>query len=121
MSGRSYDTRGVRVFECPVDGTELKSDRDAVNVMNMALEHGASLVLIPTACLNADFFDLKTRIAGEVLQKFVTYHMRVAIVGDISHYMAESSTLRDFVHETNRGQEVWFVADRAELEKYLDA
>jgi hypothetical protein len=31
----------------------------------------------------------------------------------------ESSALRDFVYETNRGNQVWFVADQEELEKRL--
>jgi hypothetical protein len=29
--------------------------------------------------------------------------------------------LRDFVYETNRGRQVWFVADRAALESRLQS
>jgi len=31
-----------------------------------------------------DFFDLSTGLAGEILQKFVNYHVKIAIVGDFS-------------------------------------
>lgn len=65
--------------------------------------------------LDGDFFQLKTRIAGEMLQKFVTYQVRVAILGDISAHLDQSSALRDFVRECNRGDQIWFVADQAEL------
>jgi hypothetical protein len=41
------------------------------------------------------------------------------IVGDISAHLAESSALRDFVYEANRGRNVWFLANREELEQRL--
>ncbi len=41
------------------------------------------------------------------------------IVGDISRHLAESSALRAFVNEANRGKEVWFLATREELEERL--
>lgn len=59
-----------------------------------------------------DFFDLSTRIAGEVLQKFVNYKTAVAIVGDYSGYTSKS--LKDFIYESNKGQSVFFV-DSVEL------
>jgi len=43
----------------------------------------------------------------------------VAIVGNISAQLEESSALQDFVYESNRGEHVWFVTDLAELEKRL--
>lgn len=48
------------------------------------------------------------------------YHLRVAIVGDISPYVAESTALRDFVRESNRGDQIWFVADSEELGRRLE-
>ena len=64
-----------------------------------------------------DFSRLNTRIAGEIIQKFVTYRRRLAIVGDISRYMEESSAFRDFGYEANRGDHVLFVANPEELDK----
>jgi hypothetical protein len=120
MPDTSYDLHGVRVFECAAEGALIRNDRDAANLVNTAWEHHARLVVMPIERLGDDFFRLKTRIAGEVIQKFVTYHMRVAIVGDISRYVAESSALRDFVYESNRGDQVWFVTTREELAERLE-
>ena len=36
------------------------------------------------------FFDLKTRLAGEILQKYINYHVKVAIIGDFSVYRAKA-------------------------------
>jgi hypothetical protein len=77
------------------------------------------MVVIPVSRLSDDFFRLSTRLAGDVLQKFVNYRLRVAIVGDMSQWTAQSGPLRDFVSESNRGRSVWFMADLDELEQRL--
>ena len=86
------------------------------------MAHGARFIVIPATRLSDDFFRLKTRIAGEVIQRFVMYRFRVAIVGDISRHVAESESFRDFVYESNRGSQCWFVSaeelsNRLEREK----
>jgi hypothetical protein len=120
MRPRTYDLHGVRVLECAAEGAQPRGDRDAVELIGAAWEHGARLVVIPAERLGDDFFRLSTRIAGEILQKFVNYRLRVAVLGDISRHMNESSALRDFVHESNRGDQVWFVASFEELDERLE-
>jgi hypothetical protein len=78
--------------------------------MSEASARDARFIVIPAERLSDDFFRLKTLIAGEVIQRFVMYKFRVAIVGDISRYLAESKSLRDFVYESNRGNQCWFVS-----------
>jgi hypothetical protein len=53
------------------------------------------------------FFDLKTKIAGEILQKFSNYRIGLAIVGDFSKY--ESKSMKDFIFESNKTKHVNFV------------
>jgi hypothetical protein len=110
----------VQIFACPADGKKIQNDRDAVDLIGEAYQQGASLIAIPTERLTDDFFRLETRTAGEILQKFVTYKLRVAIVGDISQQVAQSSALRDFVYETNRGDSIWFLANLDELNHRLE-
>ena len=119
MPAGSYELHGVRVLECATDGAPLRNDRDAVDLISKAWEHRATLIAIPTERLGNDFFRLSTRIAGEIIQKFLIYGLRVAIVGDISQYVNESSALRDFVYESNRGEHVWFLPNIEELDKRL--
>ncbi len=107
---------GPRVFEC---NTTLRSGRDVTEVLSEAWGQRAEIVALPVKCLDDDFFRLRSGVAGEILQKFVTYKMRVAIVGDISGYVEESTALRDFVYETNRGDQVWFVPTMEELGERL--
>jgi hypothetical protein len=119
MPERCYEFHGTRIFECACEGDPLRTDRDAAAVVNAAFNHQARFLVVPIERLDDDFFRLKTRIAGEVLGKFAVYKLRVAIVGDISRYIAQSESLRDFVYECNRGSEIWFVANLRELETRL--
>ena len=57
-------------------------------------------------------------VAGEVLQKFVNYKMRLAIVGDFSHYT--SKPLRDFICESNKGSQVGFWPTEEEALAWLN-
>lgn len=103
---------------CPLfsaaDGSSVDAaGQDALDVIGDAgyLYPGAPLVFDKSEFCEA-FFDLKTRLLGEVLQKFVNYGVRAAIVGDFSVYSSRS--LRDFLYESNRGGVLYFAKDMAE-------
>ena len=119
LSTKFYELHGVRVLELIADGTKLQTYNDAVDLIGKTFENHATLIVIPVECLDDEFFQLKTRIAGELIQKFVQYRRRLAIVGDISRHLAESSALRAFVAESNRGKDVWFVASLNDLDDRL--
>jgi hypothetical protein len=119
MTDTSYDITGVRVLECSAEGPTLRAGRDATDLIGAARGESASLVALPVERLHDDFFRLRTGVAGEFVQKFVTYRVRLAIVGDIARHLSASEALRDFVYECNERNEVWFVRDHAELEAKL--
>ncbi|GED60801.1 DUF4180 domain-containing protein [Brevibacillus formosus] len=64
-------------------------------------------IVLNKSLLNESFFDLKTRFAGEILQKFINYRVKVAIVGDFSVYTSKS--LKDFIYESNNGNDIFFL------------
>ena len=114
----THEIHGHRVLDCPPEGPSIRY-AEAVDLIGEAMGAGADWVVIPSARLGDDFFRLRTGVAGEVVQKFVTYGRRLAIVGDISAHVAASEPLRDFVRESNRGAHVWFVADPDEFAQRL--
>ncbi|HEV2532054.1 DUF4180 domain-containing protein [Phenylobacterium sp.] len=121
MSGGVTEIAGVRAWLVDAHGPPLADERDAADVLGETFGAEARLVVIPTARLTPDFLDLKTRLAGAILQKFVNYQRRVVILGDIREAVAASDALRDFVRESNRGNTVWFLSDIATLEAKLAA
>ena len=108
-----------KLYLCPSEGEKLRTDRDAVDLIGDARSAGAGTIAIPVERLDDDFFVLRTRVAGEFVQKFVTYGVRLAILGDVTRYENESKAFRDWVYEANRGRDLWFVASREELEERL--
>ena len=111
----ALDLNGIRVYHVPAQGPELRTAQDAVDLISAASEHGAAFIAIPIERLGDDFFELRTRIAGDIVQKFAMYGRRVAIVGDISGRTAASTSLASFVAESNRGRDLWFVNNLEEL------
>lgn len=102
-----------------VEGPPIVERRDVIDMIGDASAHDADMVAIPVARQRGDFFDLKTRFAGEMLQVCTTYNLRVAFVGDLSDRIAASDALRDFVYESNKGRQVWFVDNLSALERRL--
>lgn len=81
-------------------------------IASMYYEHGCSAVVINKQAVAEGFFKLSTGLAGEVAQKFVNYHFRLAVVGDFSCYT--SKPLQDFMRESNKGRHLYFCADERE-------
>ncbi|HET9518047.1 MAG TPA: DUF4180 domain-containing protein [Actinoplanes sp.] len=109
---------GVPVLVCDPHGPTVRTDQDALDLIGAAFQ-GAEVVAVPADRLDDDFFTLSTGVAGEIMQKFVNYRLRLVVVGDISLHLQDSRALRELVEESNRGRQVWFVADLAELDARL--
>ncbi|MEV1063555.1 DUF4180 domain-containing protein [Streptomyces sp. NPDC050263] len=109
----------TRVLRCAPEGPALDGERAALDLIGDAMGHDAGLVVVPAERCGEEFFRLRSGVAGAVVQKFANYRIRLAVVGDISAHLAESSALRDFVHESNHGRQLWFVADDGELDDRL--
>lgn len=97
------------MLEFDRSGLPIGNYRDAVELIGEAAANKAEVVALPSERLAPAFFDLKTQVAGEMVQKFSIYSVRLAIVGDVSKAVESSTAFRDFVRESNRGHTIWFV------------
>ncbi|UMX48172.1 MAG: DUF4180 domain-containing protein [Candidatus Nealsonbacteria bacterium DGGOD1a] len=103
-----YEKCGDKIGQAASDEIIVNNERDALDLMVDPRLRGARKIIIGRKNIIPGFFDLSTRIAGEILQKFVTYQVKLAIVGDFSD---ASPTLKDFIYESNRGTQIFFVDD----------
>lgn len=89
---------------------------DAQSALDLAMsvryETGSANLVLDKKLICEEFFILSTGVAGEILQKFINYHVRAAIYGDYSHYT--SKPLKDFIYESNHGRHFFFVATKEE-------
>lgn len=107
------------VMHVPEQGVPICSGQDALDLIGETWGAGAEMVAVPAHRFAPSFFDLRSGQAGEFTQKLVNYHLRLAVLGDISGHVAASDPLRDFVREANRGAHVWFLQSAAELVERL--
>lgn len=119
MTAEAREIAGRTCLVFDDEGTVFDLRDGGRSFVEEALNEGARVLAVPASRLDDSFFELKTGIAGEALQKFVNYRLVFAIVGDVSAHIAASKSLHDFVVECNRGHDVLFVADIAELEHRL--
>ena len=110
---------GIKALVCAPDGAPIASDRDASDLLSESFSSEAILIVVPAERLGEEFFRLRTGMAGAFIQKLMNYRRRLAVVGDVSRWIEQSEAFRDFVYEANKGRDVWFVADLAQLEARL--
>jgi len=89
--------------------TIIRSVRDATDLLGNADYHGANRIIVGESNLDPQFFNLKTGLAGEILQKISNYHKKLAIIGEFGKY--NSTALNAFIIECNRGNHIFFVPD----------
>ena len=100
------------------DQAEITTPQAALDLAATArYEAGAERIAIDKRVLGEDFFVLSTGSAGEILQKFINYHVKAAMFGDYSRYT--SKPLRDFIYESNNGKDFFFTASKEEAVERL--
>ena len=104
-----FELNGEKVAEVVSAEVVVQTARDALDLMATAQYEGADCLILCERHLHAAFFDLKTGLAGEILQKYANYRMKLVIIGEFAF---ESESLKAFMLESNRGRQVAFVPDR---------
>ncbi|MFI5492507.1 DUF4180 domain-containing protein [Actinoplanes sp. NPDC051859] len=108
------------VLLCPDTGAPISTPQDALDLIGATYSR-AGTVALPVTRLDEQFFRLRSGVAGEIMQKFVNYQVRLVLLGDISAEIAASDALRDLVRESNKGKHIWFLSSLDELESRLSA
>ena len=98
-----------KIAEIISDNIVLQTVEDAVDLIGNMSYQGFDKLIIHEENMISDFFELKNKIAGNILQKFSQYSMPLAIIGDFEKY--ESKSLNDFIFESNKGSQINFVTN----------
>lgn len=107
----------VKIAKLLDNNIVINDVEDAVDLLGNSDYLGASGTILLKEQINPDFFDLKTGLAGEILQKFSNYNKRLAIVGDFSNISGKS--LKDFMYESNKSRRINFVSSMEEAYEIL--
>lgn len=99
----------MHVAEIRSDDIIIGSAEDALDLLGNMYYQGIEKIILNQKNITHEFFNLKNGMAGEILQKFSNYRMRLAIVGDFEKF--ESKSLRDFIYESNKNKHINFVSN----------
>lgn len=109
MNLTKIENNGILCALVESSDTVITDSQSAIDLLMTAkYDVGTKNIVIPKQLIAEDFFILSTGLAGEVLQKFINYSGRIAIYGDYSRYT--SKPLKDFIYESNKGKDVFFVS-----------
>ena len=112
MDIQMHHRRGINIAEVMGEGVLLRSGQDVLDLLAHLYGSEARRILLREEQFDPAFFDLRTGVAGDITQKFVNYHLKVAIVGDFEKY--SSKALADFIREANQGKQLFFTASVSE-------
>ena len=110
MELKILEEKNQKIAEIKSDKIVIKTPQDALDVMADASYYEARSLILREKNLSPEFFDLRTRVAGEILLKFSNYMVKMAIIGKFEKYKSES--LKAFIRESNKGKQIFFAPDR---------
>ena len=92
---------------------KLTSTEDAMEIIHSS----SGCCLFHLKDLRADFFDLQNKLAGEVFQKIMNYHSRLAIV--VAEPGKYGERFSELVFEHREHSNVRFFNSQADAERWL--
>lgn len=113
----SHQTDGLTFLEIRSEEQFINNVQDVLDLFGELYGQYYDGIILYERNITHDFFDLQTRLAGEILQKFSNYRIRLVIVGDWSKYTSRS--LEAFICESNRGKTVNFSSSPTEALELL--
>ena len=106
-----------KYVECTYAANPLGSEQDALDLIALCGDNDTNLLMLHERALSEDFFKLKTKIAGAMLQKFSNYRMKVALV--ISKDITGKGKFKELTSEANRGNQFRVFSTREDAEVWL--
>jgi len=100
----------TQIIEIVDNGLILGNVQDFLDI---AANSPSRNIIIHKENIIPEFFDLRTKIAGEILQKASNYRIRIGIVGDFKDITSKS--LKDFIYESNKTKEILFKENVEEI------
>jgi PadR family transcriptional regulator, regulatory protein AphA len=110
---------GVNIIEFLPSDEMIQGERDMLDLFAETYDADTNRILLSAANLPPAFYDLKTGLAGEVLQKFSTYSIRAAAV--LTPELVGTGRFREMVVEANRSSTFRVYFDREAALEWLSS
>lgn len=110
--------RGTKKYvECASAETTLRTGQDALDLIAACFENDTNLLMLHAEALSDDFFNLRTGLAGEMLQKFMNYRVKAALI--ITNERVVKGRFKELLTEANKGNDFRVFGSAGEAEEWL--
>lgn len=117
MNYRVVNKNNIKYIEFVSGAWKLSSEQDVVDCISICMENDVYTIMFPSNVLSEDFYNLKTRLAGMALQKFINYHVKVAaIIEDEEIY---NDRFKEMIMEANKGNNFRTFKNIADAESWI--
>ena len=117
MNYKVVEKENGKYIECISAETPLCTEQDALDLVAVCGENETNLLALHAGALAEDFFRLRTGVAGQMLQKFVNYHMKVAVI--ITNESIVKGKFKELLAESNKGNDFRTFNTALEAENWL--
>lgn len=95
----------------------ITCESDVLDIIGMCISNDIELVLLKEEVFTEEFINLKTRLAGMVLQKFINYHIKVsAIIEDKSKIQGR---FKELIYELNKASDFRVFDNSVDAENWI--
>lgn len=117
MNYKIIDLNDKKYIELFSATTPLSTENDALDLLSLCWEYEACALMIHYEALSEDFFKLKTKVAGNIIQKFINYNLKsVAVIPD---EIIQKGRFREMALEVNKGNHFRMYGNKEEAEEWL--
>ena len=117
MNTRLQEARGTLFVEADPEHVLIRCEQDALDLVGICGGLATHKLLLHAGNLTDEFFDLKTGLAGLVLQKLANYSVQTAAV--VPHEHLQQGRFSELANESNRNRHFGVFATRDEAITWL--
>ncbi|MFL0266995.1 DUF4180 domain-containing protein [Candidatus Clostridium radicumherbarum] len=102
MDYRIIEKNNKKYIECVFRQGNLSAEQDVLDLIGICIGNDVYALVLYIDAFSEDFFNLKTGLAGMILQKFINYHIKVAVILDKE--VAFNDRFKEMIMEANKGK-----------------
>jgi hypothetical protein len=101
MDYRVIEKNNKKYIESVPIQKKLSTEQDVLDLIGICIGNDVNVLVLHIDAFSEDFFNLKTGLAGMILQKFINYHLKVAVILDKE--VAFNDRFKEMIMEANKG------------------
>jgi hypothetical protein len=117
LNYRVVDKNNKKYIEFASDFMKLSSEQAVIDYISVCMENDVYTILLQPNVLSEDFFNLRTGLAGTALQKFINYHVKVAVIIEDTEKL--NDRFKEMIMEANKGNHFRTFSNTQDAERWI--